>query len=200
MVVMDVDLINELHLRRGIELDWKRELTIAHLVKQNIAEVDVDGLWENTLPEIAASEDQLLDLEARLGYRLDAQHRAFLLHANGWQAFTQYIDVFGTPDFMGGPRAARAAELIESLEPLEPLCGLRKSDILPIAVSSISIDVMVMARPYKTIPSKVLWLAGDVIDTFPSFDEWFLSMVDYNRDEYQRLEQEGRSPYRVGRT
>jgi hypothetical protein len=168
-------------------LDWKRELVIAHLVKDKIAEADVDGLWENTLPEVAASEEQLRALEARLGYGLDSQHRAFLLHANGWRAFMQDVDVFGVEDFMGGPRARRAAELIESLEPLESLCGLGKPDMLPIAVASNGIDVMVMARPHTTESGKVLWLAGGLIDTFPGLDEWFLAMVDYNRQEYQRL-------------
>lgn len=50
--------------------------------------------------------------------------------------------------------------LIESLEPLYPLCGLDKQDVLPIAVSSDDIDVMVMARPHTETPGKVLWLAG----------------------------------------
>ena len=39
-------------------MDWKRELVIAHLVKQEIAKIDFDGLWENTLPEVLASEEQ----------------------------------------------------------------------------------------------------------------------------------------------
>ena len=168
-------------------MDWKRELVIAHLVKEKIAEVDVDELWENTLPEVAASEDQLRSLEARLGYELDPQHRDFLRHANGWRALMQDIDVLGIEDLVGGPRATRVAELVDSLEPLEPLCGLGKSDMLPIAVASAGIDVMMMARPHSATPGKVMWFAGGLIDTFPGFDEWFLTMVDHNREEYQRL-------------
>lgn len=160
---------------------------IAHLVKQKIAEVDVDGLWENTLPEVAASENQLQELETWLGYRLDAQHRAFLLTANGWRSFMQDVDVLSITDLKGGPRAERATMLIESLEPLKELCGFRKQDVLPVAVSSDGIDVMVMTRPHTDTPGKVLWLAGGLIDTFPGFDEWFLTMVDHNREEYQRL-------------
>lgn len=168
-------------------MDWKRELVIAHLVKQKISEVDIEYLWENTLPEVAASQDQLMSLEVRLGYALSSQHREFLLHANGWRAFMQNVDVFGVNDFEGGPRAARAIELIESIEPLDILCGFDKRDLLPFAVSSDDIDVMVMTRPHTTTPGKVLWFAGGVVDTFAGFDEWFLAMVDYNRQEYQRL-------------
>lgn len=168
-------------------MDWKRELVIAHLVKQKIAEVDAEGLWENTLPEVAATEEELRALEARLGYALNSQHRAFLLHANGWRAFKNHIDIFGVGDFVGGPSAARATALIESLEPLKELCGFDKSDMLPIAVSSDDIDVMLMTRPHATTPGKVLWLAGGLVDTFSGFDEWFLAMVDYNRLNYQYL-------------
>ncbi len=167
-------------------MDWKRELVIAHLVKQEIAKVDEEHLWENTSPEVAVTEDQVWLLESELGYKLDAQHRAFLLHANGWRAFTQHVDVFGIGDLVGGPRAVKAIELIESLHDLKELCGFDKPDVLPIAVSD-DIDVMVIARPHTAAPGRVIWLAGGVIETFPGFDEWFFAMFDYNRYEYQRL-------------
>lgn len=168
-------------------MDWKREIAIAHLVKNKIAEADVGGLWENTLPNVAATPDQVQALERQLGYAIHPQHREFLLHADGWRAFMHNIDVFGTDDFVGGPRAAAAIELIESLEDLEPLCGFGERDLLPIAVNMTGIDVMLMTRPHTATPGKVFWLAGGVVDTFPDFQEWFLAMVDYNRNEYQRL-------------
>jgi hypothetical protein len=168
-------------------MDWKRELVIAQLVKQKIPEVDVDQLWENTLPEVAASEAQLHALEERLDHPLDPQYRAFLLHANGWRAFMQYMDVFGVGDFEGCPRAERANELIASLEPIAPICGFSSEDLMPIAVSSLDIDVMLMTRPHSATPGKIFWFAGGLIDSFTGFDDWFLAMVDYNRQEYQRL-------------
>lgn len=177
----------ELRLRKGYKLDWKRELVIAHLVKQKIPEVDTDGLWENTLPEIAASEEEVQALEARLGYELDSQHRDFLLHANGWRAFKNDIDVFGASDFTSGPRAVRAADLIEALEPFKEQYGFHKSELLPIAVSSDDIDIMLMTRPDTATPGRVLWLAGGLVETFSGFDDWFLAMVDYNRLNYQYL-------------
>lgn len=168
-------------------MDWKRELVIAHLVKQKIAEVDVDRLWDNPLPGVAASPAQIQSLENRIGSVIDPQHKEFLLHANGWPSFMQHIDVLGIEDLNGGRRATRAMELIESLEPLEEICGFGKHDLLPIAVSSDDIDLMLIARPHTVTPGKVLWFAGGLIDSYPGFDEWFLAMVDYNRQLYQRL-------------
>lgn len=168
-------------------MDWQRELVIAHLVKQKIAEVDVKGLWENTLPGVAVPEEQIRALEARIASALDPQYRKFLLHANGWRAFMQGIDVFSLEDFRGGTRAERAVELVESLEPLAELCGLGKHQLLPIAVSADDIDVMLMAKPDTECAGKIFWFAGGLIEAFIGFDEWFLAMVDYNRQEYQRL-------------
>ena len=168
-------------------MDWKRELVIAHLVKQKIAEVDVEGLWENTLPEVASTEEQLLALESELQHSLDPEHRQFLLHADGWQAFMQRVDILGATDLVGGNRRDRAEELLGSLEDLKSLCGFSRSELLPIAVSSEDIDVMVLARPSSAQPGKVFWLAGAVVEHFEGFNEWFLAMVDYNRYEYQRL-------------
>lgn len=168
-------------------MDWKRELVIAHLVKQEIAKVDFDGLWENTLPEVRASENQVQFLESKLGYLADSQFRSFLLHANGWRSFKGSIDIFGVHDLVGSPRSSRAIELTETLEPLEPLCGFGKKDLIPIAASSDDIDLMLMTRPQSSDPGKIFWFAGGLIDTFIGFDEWFLSMVDYLRLEHQRL-------------
>lgn len=168
-------------------MDWKRELVIAHLVKQKIAEVDVDHRWDNTLPEVAASPAQVQSLEKRIGSELDPLHKEFLLHANGWRAFMQHIDVFGTEDFIGGQRSRCALELIESLEPIEEICGYEKHELLPIAVSSNDIDLMLITRPHTVTPGKILWFAGGLIESYLSFDEWFLAMVDYNRELYQRL-------------
>jgi len=168
-------------------LDWKRELVIAHLVKQKVAEVDEHGLWENTLPEVAASEEELRLLEARLGYKPDQKYREFLQHANGWQCFVNNIDIFGVNDFTGGAKADRATRLIDALEPLDQLCGYDRADLLPVAVSSDDIDVMLMTRPHAAAPGTVFWFAGGLIETYPAFDEWFLAMVDCNRLNFQRL-------------
>ena len=167
--------------------DWKREIAIAHLVKQKVSEVDANRLWKYYLPEVAASEPSIDAGEKRLGIRLDPEHRAFLKHADGWKAFFHAVDVFGVQDLVEGPRHERAIRLLESLEDLKPLCGFDREELLPIAVSATDIDLFVISKADSDRPGVVLWLAGQLIDRFPSFAEWFLAMVDYNRREYQRM-------------
>ncbi len=82
--------------------------------------------------------------------------------------------------------------LLMSLEDLKELCGFALSDLLPFAVSTDDIDVFAISKPTTSSPGKVFWFAGGVIDQFPDFNEWFLSMVDYNRRQFQKLREQNK--------
>ena len=168
-------------------IDWKREIAIAYLVKQRVADVDSNHIWEFHLPEEAATEEAIVAVENSLGFKLDPEHRAFLRHADGWKGFMQDNDVFGVADLVAGPRYQEAIELLQSLEDLKPICGFEQNELLPFASSSTNIDLFVITKPNSQSPGIVLWFAGQVIDRFLSFSEWFLAMVDYNRREFQRF-------------
>ena len=68
-------------------------------------------------------------------------------------------------------------------------CGEAPCNLLPIAATSEDLDLFLIAGPEAETPGQVFWYAGGLIDTFPSFTEYFLAMVDYNRDEIRRLEE-----------
>ncbi|MFL2443764.1 SMI1/KNR4 family protein, partial [Bacillus thuringiensis serovar israelensis] len=36
-------------------------------------------------------------------------------------------------------------------------------------------------------PGEIIWFAGEEIDRFENFDEYFLAMIDYNREEILAL-------------
>jgi len=38
-----------------------------------------------------------------------------------------------------------------------------------------------MVRPLSHAPGTVIWLAGEEIDRYPTFTEYFLAMIEYNR-------------------
>ena len=172
-------------------IDWKRELTIATYVKATLMDADKEGLWPQSLPEIAASEDQLAAVEAHLRYRLGEQYRSFLAHANGWRAFLQTIDLFGTPELMGGDAMLSALEFLSDSEDVLRLnqCPSQES-LLPIAFSAESSDLFVMGGPSSHAPGTIWWLGAELIDTFDCFHDFFLAMVDYNRHLLQDLQHE----------
>jgi hypothetical protein len=126
-----------------------------------------------------------------LGRNLDQQHAEFLRAADGWDAFYQEVDMFGTQDFCGSERMVRARELIATLEPLEPHCGVPSSELLPIATSSADVDIFLLhPAAAGSGGGKVFWWAGQLIEVFPSFSEFFLSMADLNRNEIKQLTEE----------
>lgn len=171
-------------------MDCEREIAIAHLVKQKVAEVDISGLWSHPFPEMAASERNVSEVEGKLGFELDENLREFLIHANGWKSFFQSVDIFGCEDYLGGPRHERASALLSSLEDLQDICGFELTDFMPFAVSSDDIDVFAITRSTSRTPGKVFWFAGGLVDQFSDFNEWFLSMVDYNRRQFQKLREQ----------
>src|SRR5438067_1166139 len=122
-------------------IDWKQELTVATFVKASLFEADAEGLWPQSLPEVAAGEDQIVAAEAYLRHCLDPQYRSFLAHADGWQAVLQTIDLFGTTDLMGSQSMASALSFLADSE--ECLAGLQcpLDSFLPIAFSQESSDL-----------------------------------------------------------
>lgn len=163
--------------------DWRKQIAIAHLVKSRVAELDVNGMWPHCLPEVAATPKEISVVEALIGEPLDEKYSAFLRFANGWKCFYHSVDLFGTGDLDSGPNLQIARELLESLSSIETLCGLAAPDLLPIAVSQDSIDVFAISRRHTPKPGEIFWFAGQLIDRFPDFDEFFLAMVDYNRED-----------------
>ena len=167
---------------------WPERIAVMALVKQKLHDVDVKKRWEYRLPAIKATEEQLVAVEARLGEALDPSYRAFLAHAGGWPAFLQTIDLFGHADLLGGSRTERGAKLLLQLdEDVLRASGFRREQLLPIAATLEDVDVFVMTRRSAPKPGMVIWFAREEIDRFPSFDEYFLAMIDYNRSEIDAI-------------
>lgn len=168
--------------------DWQERINVMALVKQRLAQVDAEGLWEYHLPRAAASEERIQEVEAHLGEALDPSYRAFLRHADGWLAFYQTVDLFGSEELLGGERFQHAQEMLGYLEDEQPATAGLRNELLPIAASPVDLDLFVMTRRSSPRPGTVTWQAGSQIDQYPSFDEYFLAMIDYNRSEIQNLQ------------
>ena len=63
---------------------------------------------------------------------------------------------------------------------------VRREDLLPMA-APVDRHLFVMTRKSAPQPGAVIWFDGDEVDRFPSFDEFFLAMMDYNRNEIEAL-------------
>src|SRR5690606_15345998 len=118
---------------------------------------------------------------ANFGVRLDAQHREFLSFANGWPAFFQSVDLFGTDDLVGGPRMDIANGMLDAMESsVFEQAGIERAAVVPIAATTVDLDVFVMLVLDGKLVPPVIWLAGYEIERFPSFDEYYVAMLGYN--------------------
>ncbi|TDP96796.1 SMI1/KNR4 family protein [Labedaea rhizosphaerae] len=170
--------------------DWRAEIVKGVIVHQRLAELDTAGLWSYHLPELAASEDEIEATESALGHRLDPQFREFLRYANGWRSFYQDVDIFGTRALLGEGAMGSVREMLAAVDPelfFEDV-GLAIDDILPVAASDKQTDIFLMSTQESQERGVVIWFAGYTIDRFDSFNEFYLSMLDYNRRQIFKFE------------
>jgi hypothetical protein len=164
--------------------DFSIAIGRAWLVKQEIMKLDKRRIWPYHLPEIAATDVQISQAEQRLAHVLDERYKALLKCANGWPAFYQAVDLFGTEDLISGPRHECGEFLLGYLEEsVLNKCGFARAELLPIAATKSDRDLFVITRPHSSAPGIVIWFAGEEIDRFQTFDEYFLSMMEYNKKE-----------------
>ncbi len=149
---------------------------------------DVEKIWPHHFPEVGANEKSIRIIEQELGYKLDLMYREFLQYANGWAVFYQTLDLFGTEQLKESAIMDYAQVLLEAIDDvvLEE-SGVLRQELLPIAVSEFDRDLFVLCLPNSSRPGEIIWFAGEEIDRFENFDEYFLVMIDYNREEILAL-------------
>lgn len=170
--------------------DWRPPIIEMVTTKQALAAWDPIGLFPNHLPEVAAAEESIREAEQKLGVELDQEHRRFLGFANGWKCFYQDVTLFGTGELVSGPLRDSALESFEYAPELIQDLGREPKSLLPIAASLEQADVFVMLIDDGTVGRQVLWLAeGELIDTFETLGQYFVSMIDYTKRRIVKMQQ-----------
>jgi hypothetical protein len=147
-------------------------------VNEERARLDREGRWSYFLPELAADDATLSRIEAQLGEAVDPHYRQFLQMCGGWRGFYQRVDLFGPMDLIDGPLFSRGQQLLAELDDvaLDSL-AVSRSELMPIACSINDVDLFAVIRAGRPTSGTVHWLAGAPIDSYTSFDEFFVSMI-----------------------
>lgn len=164
-------------------MNWQEEILKLVMIKQVLGELDTHRVWPHHLPSVAASTKSIANAESRLGHALDTQYSDFLRHADGWMGFYQTVDLFGTADLMDSPKMRHAYSLFSVMGEALNASGFRSNELLPIGVTTLDRDLFAMPRPSNAHAGSVIWFSGQEVDRFPSFEYFFLAMMDYNREE-----------------
>jgi len=168
-------------------IDWKVEISKMVYIKQVISDLDSNKIWPHYLPKVAASNNEIKKLEKKINKSLEHSYKEFLMHANGWQGFYQSVDLLGTNELIYGDKIAVAFELLKETDTKSS--GVYVQDLLPIGLALNDIDLFCL--DLKT--GNIIWFAGVEIDRFTNFEDFFLTMLDYNREEIDDLQEEMKS-------
>lgn len=163
--------------------DWRPPIVEMVAAKEQLAKLDPHGANPFFLPEMAASEEAVAAAEKMVGAEFEGEHRRFLTFADGWASFFQRIAILGTGDFGHGPLWAAAQTVLVESEDFIAEQGWDVAALVPVAASTEQADLFVMVRQNDgAVGEQVLWIAeGELIDTFDTFGQFFVSMIDYTR-------------------
>jgi hypothetical protein len=159
----------------GAAMNWPKEIVRMVKVKEDLAAADKQHLWGWHLPEVRASDEELATLEHAIGRPLEPHHREFLRFANGWRSFYQNVDLFGTTDLVGGAKMEYARRLLDATP--DEVLKVSRDQLLPIATTLEDRDLFVLN--WRT--GEVIWLAGEEVERYSNFGEYFAAMIAYNQ-------------------
>ncbi|RAX19367.1 SMI1/KNR4 family protein [Actinomyces sp. Z5] len=182
------------------QVGWPEYIGLGWLINQERMEADLKHLWEYSLPKVRASEEQVIQAEKQLGFRLPESYRSFLLAANGWPNFTQNVTIFSTQDLVGGPLydSARIPLNLPECVAAMAMDGVIAEEHFPVAASELEDTVFLMGKPGTTSEGKVVWYAdGQVIDRYDNFHDFYMAMLEYNKSDARELRQENGLPPRL---
>jgi hypothetical protein len=82
-----------------------------------------------------------------------------------------------------------ARQMLEAVEPsVWGVTGLDEKAVVPVAATTVDLDVFVMPVTGGRQVPPVVWLAGGEIDRFATFDDFVLAMVEYNSRDLAALQ------------
>ena len=67
---------------------------------------------------------------------------------------------------------------------------LDSAELLPIGKAEHDRDIFLLAKSGSRLAGAVFWHAGEEVDRFASFEDFFLSMIEYNKQDLNDLRQE----------
>ncbi len=174
---------------------WKALIGQAGLIQNKLMQLDKENMYEYYCPKIAATEEQINEAQAKIGFELPKDYKDFLLCANGWNGFYLDVDLFGTNELTSSRVTDALNLLLDVVVEHFPELEKRKNAILPIAQSREDRNIFIMYLSEDEYYGKVLWLDGQEIDLFDSFEQFFCSMVLYNKEDVDEYERTGKNPF-----
>ena len=167
-------------------MDWKPLIAKMMLIKNKIREEKGGDFYPYHLPNAAATDSEIDHISQTVGREIPPDYLDFLRTANGWKGFLLDTDLLGTEE-LNDPRYLQAAnDCFFSLDETQ-IEGFQKKDLLAVSVNLSDRDVFLMVIAEGNHFGEVVWFAGEEIDRYESFPEFFASMILYNERSLKKL-------------
>lgn len=166
----------------SLALGWPERIGFMAQLRMQLAQVE-PVVYPMTAPHVGAKLEQLKEAEQWLNLSLDPIYREFLTYANGWPDFFQDVRLLGTQELGRGPLWESGQQLLDTFfeDGSVPPDFPARTDLEPIAIGTETIDVHVLwtTGPMTDGGHPILWLAGEEIDRWENFDDYFRSIYAY---------------------
>ncbi|MBV9139728.1 MAG: hypothetical protein JO115_02200 [Pseudonocardiales bacterium] len=165
------------------ELSWPELIGFMAQLRMQLEQVK-PRVYPMTAPHVGANPEQLVRAEQRLRHPLDPVYWEFLTYANGWPDYFQDVRLLGTEELGRGQLWDRGQQLLNTYfedGPASPPDFPPRTDLELIAVGTETIDIHVLwiTGPVTDGGHPILWLAGEEIDRWANFHEYFRSIYAY---------------------
>lgn len=158
-------------------------------LNRTIAEVDVNHIWKYGQANRPALEAEIAAAEARLGQPLCPGYRTFLEHADGWNGFYHDVNLFSCAELLAGGKVERAWDIVEVADAGSGgLLDANRARYLPVGAAEFDIDVFLVDLASES--GSVRWIAGEEIETFPSFEDFLVGMAQYSEETLSALRED----------
>lgn len=154
-------------------------------VKESIYKKD-KNVVSFSLPQASATDKEIKNVEKKLGIKLENTYKDFLKNANGWKQVISNIDILGTNELLSDKYQEHTKELLTLVDD-EKLhySHHNKEDLIPIAVTKDKNDAFFMTKKHNHSKDKIIWISHSKhnLDKFASFEELFLFLIEYHKEE-----------------
>lgn len=137
--------------------------------------------FPHTAPGRGADPASIAAAAERLGRPLDAQHETLLRLVDGWQSAFQSGTLLGTHDLGQGALWTDANASLDVFYAEGDATGWPpRGELVPVHASPHDSDVMALwlGGPVTDGGHPVVSFSGEVVDTWPHLQQWWLRMLD----------------------
>lgn len=154
--------------------DWPARIYPAMRGLVALAGLDLTGHLQAGAPRPRAAPVAIAAFEQPTGYRLDAGHRRFILHVNGWPTFWP-VSFFGLPELSDRHRMTGVTADLTATGDLAA-AGLEPDDVYPVAWAREG-GTAVVVRPGHPRAGEAVWFEGVQTTVYGNFERFFDAAV-----------------------